>query len=250
MSFAASDVFLGIGTQQFTLVETHPATQQRLVNEDGTLLSAHFGLIWPQDKLRLRLEGQQSYGEIDYDGHTQSGIPHQTDTTHTITQGQASLGYLIHPTLEWYVGGNLQQTIRDVANKDNIAGATETYTELFAKSGLRLSTPSQNPHQVSIWLEWLMPAYARSDVDSRVTEDFSLRLKKAKARAYGMAYHVRLSNELSWFVEGAYLKHSYQDSTRATVINYGNGFAETYYQPPISFSHTQVYTGLVWHIPH
>lgn len=233
----ANELYAGLGVQEVTLLEHYPHTTERLVKETGWIPSAIYGTDWAPGKLRIGARIQQSFGTIPYDGQTQNGIPHETETTHFINQVQLTLGYAPIPRTELYTGLNLQHMARNVANRNNIYGATETYTEVLLRLGFKQTVFSMPKHQVQLWAELQPSLYARSDIDSRVSDDFSLTLSKSRAGAFGMHYRQQWSESMSWFVDSSWLYHRYQNST----------VANNFYQPPISFRHVSIYSGLSWH---
>ena len=91
---AANELYIGAGTQLLTLIEKDRITGKQLVQEQGWMPSAIYGFYWPMERLRLNAHVQQSFGFMPYDGQTQTGVPHQSETTHYITQGHASIVYL------------------------------------------------------------------------------------------------------------------------------------------------------------
>lgn len=236
-AYADYDLFAGIGSQEMTLLEHSDATGKQLVREHGWIPGISYGLSRSFDIWRLGAQVQQSYGTIPYDGQTQAGMPHQTETTHFISQLQLSAGFMLHPDSELYTGLNLHQIVRDVANRDNVYGATETYDEVLVRFGLKQTLFARRQQQLQVWAEWQKSVRAHSSIDSRVDDDFDLTLSHGTAWAFGLHYQHPLSQQLSWFVDGSCLHHRYQDST----------IANNYYQPPISLRHVNVYGGLQWH---
>ena len=121
---ATYELYIGAGTQQLTLIEKDRETGQQLVQEQGWMPSAIYGLYLPIDRLRINAQVQQSFGFMPYDGQTQTGVPHQSETTHYITQGNASFGFMLAQLTEVYTGLNIQEDVRNVANRNNVYCAT------------------------------------------------------------------------------------------------------------------------------
>lgn len=249
LSYAQNTVFAGIGVQNFQLIEKDIITGQQLVKEQGNIPTIIYGLDWPiNSKLHFLGQIQQSYGTIPYDGQTQSGIPHQSDTTHFLSQCMAYIGFLPIKNMEMYVGVLGQENVRNVANQNNVYGATETYDELFAKVGLRqqlFSTPHQ---QLFIWGEIYGLIYAQSTVDSRTSDDFTLELSHSKANAWGIDYAYHVNKKTDFFIKGVSFSHSYKQSTFAQNTFYGQKSGGYFYQPPIYFKQQSVYAGLAWYL--
>lgn len=235
--YAANDLYGGIGSQQVTLLEHDIRTGQRLVKEQGWIPGVSYGLYWPIDQWRVDLQVQQSYGVIPYDGQTQAGVPHQTDTTHFISQARLAIGLKVDHRLEPYLGLSLQEMVRNVANRNNIYGATETYDQALLRLGVRHTLLERPQHLLQFWLEWQKSVYAHSAVDSRVSTDLELTLSHDTAGAFGLHYQQGWTPRLSWFIDGDWQYRRYQDST---MVNYT-------YQPPITFRQVSLYSGLSWH---
>lgn len=245
-SYAQHDIFVGVGTQDYQLLEHDLYSQQQLVAENGSLLSVTYGLNYQlSPKFLLDTQIQQSYGVIDYDGQTQTGTPHQTDSAHTISQGSVHVGFIAHQNLQLYLGLQGQQDVRDVKNKNGVYGATETYNELFAKAGLKL-TQSLKQHSFGLWLETSQPIYTESFVDGRVHDDITLRLSKGSGSAWGIDYKYLYNNNKGFFIKLQSLEYDYQKSTVADKTIYGQQTGYQLYQPPISFKLQSAYMGLIW----
>jgi hypothetical protein len=246
--YAQNTLFVGAGVQNFSLIEKDLQTGKQLVKEQGNIPTIIYGLDWPiNPKLHFQAQVQQSYGVMPYDGQTQSGIPHQSDTTHFLSQGMAAIGFLPIPQTEIYMGMHAQENIRNVANKNNVYGATETYDELFAKIGLRqqlLATPKQ---MLSLWGELYAPLYAQSFVDARTSDDVTLELSKGKANAWGFDYFYHYSQTTDWFIKAVSFTHNYQKSSIASKTFYGQATGSYLYQPPIFFKQQSLYAGLAWY---
>ena len=79
LCYAQNNLFVGIGVQDFSLIEKDLYTGIQLVKEQGNIPTIIYGLDWPiNPKLHFQAQVQQSYGVMPYDGQTQSGIPHHT----------------------------------------------------------------------------------------------------------------------------------------------------------------------------
>lgn len=244
---ATNELYIGAGTQLLTLIEKDRITGKQLVQEQGWMPSAIYGLYWPMERLRLNAHVQQSFGFMPYDGQTQTGVPHQSETTHYITQGHASIGFMLAPLTEVYTGFYLQEDVRNVANRNNVYGATEVYDEVMLRYGIK-QTFFENHHQrLWAWGEWQQALYARSNVDQRVAfDDTQITLKKGSAYSFGLRYQQELTRQQAWFIESSYYVHQYQDSSEQRLTSNGQVTSHYAYQPPIKFSHVSVYGGLVW----
>jgi hypothetical protein len=244
---AQNSLFVGAGIQDFSLTEKDPYSGQQLVKEQGAIPTIIYGLDWLiNPKFHLQGQVQQSYGVMPYDGQTQSGIPHQSETTHFLTQGMASFGFLPIKESEIYLGLHGQENIRNVANKNNVYGTTETYDEFFLKVGLRQQLIKTARQQFHIWGELHALLYAQSMVDARTSDDVTLELKKAKAQAWGFDYLYHYNHKTDVFIKGISFSHHYQESTFADKTIYGQPTNFYLYQPPIYFKQHSLYAGLSW----
>lgn len=244
---AANELYIGAGTQQLTLIEKDRVTGQQLVQEQGWLPSVVYGLYWPIERFRINTQVQQSFGFMPYDGQTQAGTPHQSETTHYITQGNASVGFMLGQLTEAYVGFNAQEDIRNVANRNNVYGATETYDEVMLKYGIKQTFFENRQQRLWGWAEWQNVLYALSNVDQRANyDDLQITLKKGSAYAVGLRYQQALTHKQSWFIESSYYVHQYESSTEVALTRNGQATASYAYQPPITFTHISLYGGLVW----
>jgi hypothetical protein len=244
---ARYELYIGAGTQQLTLIEKDRETGQQLVQEQGWMPSAIYGLYLPIDRLRINAHVQQSFGFMPYDGQTQTGVPHQSETTHYITQGNASFGFMLAQLTEVYTGLNIQEDVRNVANRNNVYGATEVYDEVMLRYGIK-QTFFENHHQrLWAWGEWQNTLYALSNIDQRANyDDLQITLKKGSAYAFGLRYQQELTRQQAWFIESSYYVHQYKDSSEQRLTSNGQVTSRYAYQPPIEFTHISIYGGLVW----
>lgn len=246
-AIAENEVYVGAGGQYYTLLEHDRITGRQLVKEQGWLPSIVYGLDWPTGRYRFHGQIQQSLGVISYDGQTQSGIPHQTETTHYLTQGNVSMGIMATKLTELYLGLNLQEDIRNVANRNNVYGATEIYDEVMLRYGIKQTLFNHRNQQLLAWAEAQAVYHASSRVNQRVAfDDTTIFLRKGSAYAFGLRYQKRLTDKKSWFIDSSYYVHQYKDSSFEPLTSNGNATANIAYQPPISFTHNSIYGGMVW----
>lgn len=247
LSYAQQQAFLGIGGLNYRLLENDLYTSQQLVKESGELASITYGFDYPfYNQFMLHAQAQQSYGIIDYDGQTQTGVAHQTDSTHFVNQGSLSLGYLLLPNSEIYLGIAGQQDIRDVANRGGVYGATEMYTELFTKIGLKQDFRLHAKHRVSLFAESYKPFFAKSFVDLRISDDVTLTLKQGSASAWGIKYHYQYSPQNGLFINYFEQAIRYKNSSQASQTVYGQATGKYIYQPPIRFKQHGITLGMTW----
>jgi hypothetical protein len=66
-------------------------------------------------------------GTVDYDGQTQQGVPHTTDTDTGLFRLGARVGRLVYKDIQLFAGVQLHRWDRDINDNNNISGITETY---------------------------------------------------------------------------------------------------------------------------
>ncbi|HQV21512.1 MAG TPA: hypothetical protein PLJ88_00295 [Agitococcus sp.] len=247
-AYAQYDLYVGLGGLNYRLLEHDLYSNKQLVKESGILPSINYGLNYQfHPKFLLHIQAQQSYGVVDYDGQTQTGIPHQSDSTHLVSQGAASIGYLFLEQSELYIGLHGQQDLRDVANRNGVYGATEIYTKLFSKIGLKQVVKFNTAHSLSLFAESYQPFFAESYVDSRVSDDVTLSLKKGSAKAWGVKYLYQYSPTKGLFLDYRDFSARYQQSSQASQTFYGQATGKFLYQPPIQFKQHTLAAGLTWY---
>lgn len=90
-------------------------------------------------KNRHTLSTESFIGVVDYDGQTQSGTPHKTDTQEFLY----NLGYrysFIHPNTSshFFIGSHYQLWGRSIRARNNVSGLNEVYTWLYIEGGYHL----------------------------------------------------------------------------------------------------------------
>lgn len=66
-------------------------------------------------------------GTVDYDGQTQQGVPHTTNTDTGLFRLGARVGSLVYKDIQLFAGVQLHRWDRDINDNNNISGITETY---------------------------------------------------------------------------------------------------------------------------
>lgn len=66
-------------------------------------------------------------GTVDYDGQTQQGVPHTTNTDTGLFRLGARVGRLVYKDIQLFAGVQLHRWDRDINDNNNISGITETY---------------------------------------------------------------------------------------------------------------------------
>lgn len=113
-----------------------------VVNERGVIAGAGvelgkaFGALW------LSTKGSIIKGLTVYDGQTQSGIPHKTNTDQTVYDYSFQVGRIYqswrrHDYAILYAGLGFHQWTRDIKTRNNVQGLYERYSWLYAHVGAR-----------------------------------------------------------------------------------------------------------------
>ena len=120
---------------------------QRLVKETGPLIGIGFYIISEQEnQFAIKVKGEIFGGQVDYDGHTQAGVPAFTDTNYFGFKGEIDFGKRImlaeSTFLEPFLGGGYRWWIRDIENGRDIfgnpvSGLEEIWTSFYVRLGLR-----------------------------------------------------------------------------------------------------------------
>lgn len=134
-----------IGPQDFTWKEFGD-DGSRLLKESGTLFAIDFS-YWRefQDHMTVKPAAQLFSGTVDYEGHTQSGIPANTEVDYFGIKLQGDVGYLARMgsfSLEPFGGIAFRTWSRDINDSTTIFGSpvigyTEWWTMFYGRVGAR-----------------------------------------------------------------------------------------------------------------
>jgi hypothetical protein len=185
---------LSAGVQHRTLVERADDGRQ-LVEESGPMLRVGVdGRIRFAGGGALQLDTGLAGGVLDYDGQTQSGVPHTTETAHRdLDLGAAWRPWAPGPWGEaWLVLRGAQQR-RDIRSTPTVGGLFETSTLLMP--GVRWSQEFDGAGwKVRPSVEWRTSVYHRleiefgglfdpSDVDGGHRNELALALEGSSAQS-------------------------------------------------------------------
>lgn len=142
---------LGVEELNWTEEDPNQASRQ-LLEENGPRLAANLSLdnfTRPAEGVVYALEVRGYYGEVDYDGETQAGVPLRTEVLYTGGLAEGRIGYRFPVIWGGYgldilagLGGEYwTRDIQDAtdANGTQVAGYEEEYTVSYAKAGLALA---------------------------------------------------------------------------------------------------------------
>ena len=103
-------------------------TDQELNNESEWLPGLNAGLSYAiTPDWSVAIDTSYYQGTVDYDGQTQQGIPHTTDSDATLFRLGARLDRSIYKDIRLFIGAISHQWKRDIKDKNNISGIDETY---------------------------------------------------------------------------------------------------------------------------
>ncbi|MBE9567391.1 MAG: hypothetical protein IMF14_01760 [Proteobacteria bacterium] len=108
-------------------------------------------------------------GTVDYDGQTQSGIPHSTTTGTDLFRFGGQVNTAIYKKTHLYVGAQLHQWNRDIKDTNTVSGIDETYRWLEYSIGLNSDIFIDQHNVFNVDIAYLLTRNGTLDVDlSRV----------------------------------------------------------------------------------
>jgi len=153
---AAIDWRLGADVQSFDYRET--VDGRLLDQETGWLPGLIADLEWNHGLWSLIPEVAWYRGQVDYDGQTQAGQPHQTDTdTQLLHFGLAAAYRLPIEPGQWRLtaGVHRRQWDREIRAHDGVAGLNEYYRWYEGSLGLQLELPDDTRGPWQLQLQYL-----------------------------------------------------------------------------------------------
>lgn len=202
----AHEFTLGPSLQSFHYKE-FPDNERLRNREDGLLPGVTAGLRFAPGAWRIRLAGSYHGGNVDYDGATSSGNPHQTDTDTDIFDVIATGGYSFalgdSVTVAPYAGAGYRYWRRDILPNRGVSGLLEVYRWPYAAVGLELGLFQSERFQGGIDVRLIRPINPKLEVD--INPDTTLDL--------GARTGYRISLPLRWSfgkAQGILLEPSYE----------------------------------------
>lgn len=108
-------------------------------------------------------------GTVNYDGQTQSGTPHTTDTGTNFFRLGAQLEKIILENTSLFISAQSHQWERDIQDSNNISGITESYDWLEYSAGINYRLNINNKDSLELTAGLLITRNAEIYVDlSRV----------------------------------------------------------------------------------
>ena len=242
--FAEQDLAVLGGATLYSLKE-HDRDGRWLVHESGGVPQAALAWRLQRGLYRVGFSGDLVAGDIDYDGQTQTGIPHQTVAQHI--RGQGTLAMTRHFGRAGDLSGllRLEADWRDLQPSGNVSGAREFYRHVWLGAGYANEVWQSPGHSVTLRMAWMKPVNSQQEVyPQNGTDDFTLVLDQGFAWEAGVDYARRYAPGREWLLQ-AQCRHAHFEaspSILATINGAANGSA--YYQPEIEFRSCGVSVGI------
>jgi len=139
--FTEEGLIVSATTLNFDFREYDENSEQKL-SEIGWIFGVKGQYKKAYDNLYLGAQYSFSKGLVKYDGETQRGLEHVTQTDETIHDGSIEIGRIyeswrLHDYAVIYLGAGMHRWIRDIKDKNNVAGLFETYTWAYLNIGAR-----------------------------------------------------------------------------------------------------------------
>ncbi len=151
---------------------------EKLLEETGSTFGigvAYKGIAGQRstaDGYRLTYGGRLSsnFGQVDYDGQTQSGTPAQTDVDYSGMTLEGHLGWLCKTSKNWlFIEPNLGLAFstwsRDLQSTDTATGYKENWTNIYGRTGLTFAIPFKPNYMFSFSAGALFPLYVENEVN-------------------------------------------------------------------------------------
>ena len=180
-----------------------------LDTEEGALPGIKFGFTPDYKNGTFNTHFAFYGGTIDYDGRTQSGTPHKTDTI----QELFNLGFTITPDrlnnstrpIAFFLGVQYWHWDRDIQSRNNVQGLHEIYNWTEFEIGVRFK-PNDNSNLSGFWLSAsalyifspeMTLQLPSSEVDFDLGANTGFRIRGGKAWRYSEGF----SGSFNLFVE-------------------------------------------------
>jgi len=167
---------LGIALQHFKWTET-PITGSRLAEETGMLYGLRQALAHRKQGIGWRQKATFFFGEVDYDGHTWTDIPVQTDVTYIGAAGFFDL----EPAYRWpsgvrikgFAGLGGRVWLRDLAGTQTaggtrVAGVEELWWTVYGRAGAGVSYSLKRFGRLSAEAGLKLPLIARNEASFHI----------------------------------------------------------------------------------
>ncbi|MEJ2142151.1 MAG: hypothetical protein P8Y24_07305 [Gammaproteobacteria bacterium] len=161
---------------------------------------------------------------IDYDGHTQGGIPVQTDTETDIIDVQYRLNAKSSKQHQMYGGIGYRFWRRDIQSTGNVSGILEHYTWSYGMLGVKSRFFKDYNSELSLDFRITHMLEANMDIDFKgfsatgfaPLDDKSVNLGKKTNFRISLPWRIKYKNLHTWIIEPYFEKW---DIGKSNVVN-------------------------------
>lgn len=114
---------------------------------------------------RISLSGSYYQGTVDYNGQTQSGTPHLTQTDTVLLRLAARIEKTVMDNTNLFIATQAHRWRRDIRDNNNISGILETYKWLEFSAGFNYAYRINPDNQLNLEIAYLVTRNATIDVD-------------------------------------------------------------------------------------
>ena len=189
-------------------------------------------------------------GTIDYDGQTQSGSPHQTDTDETLYIFTYRQLFPFNDGLDknnYYAEINYQFWERDIQPINNVNGLYEEYSWWSIEAGIQTRIYQNENRAIKLELGMLHTFNGFISIDLRNTGygEPELSLENKPGIRTKLSFHNKLSEQQTIYFSCEYKHWKFGRSDSQTL---SNGFSNiTVTEPSSQSNHTSISLGLISH---
>lgn len=167
-------VWAGISALDFTYKEFDDTDGSILDREDGWIPGLVFGFREHRGPWFGHFDASLHYGEVDYDGHTQDGVPARTDTDERIVDASFRFGYWFgaegEPRIAPYGGFGYRHWRRDIedgqdVNGRPVRGILEKYRWAYLLVGVEANLRQSEVSEWGVDLRLTRPLDPKLDIE-------------------------------------------------------------------------------------
>jgi hypothetical protein len=211
----------GLQLQAFDYEEFN-AQGRSLNREEGILPGARFLWRYADQRLQHQLSLDVLAGGVDYDGQTQVGIPHETDTKTRLYHLQYQLDYVLLPgQVHAVLGASWDHWSREIQPSGIIIGLDETYSWPALNAGLSFPLMQSGVHSVSLSAGYLKVLEGRFTVDLSALgfAKEEIDLGAGDGLESSLRYSFSLPDKTAFELELLYRRWSFDESNSKTLNN-------------------------------
>jgi hypothetical protein len=158
--FALSPSLLHFDYTEFSTTNTVLNREQGWIPGIKLGITQSFATDW-----RIGLTGSYYQGSVDYDGQTQSGTPHLTQTDTTLLRLGARIEKTIFNNTNLFITTVSHQWRRDIRSNNGVSGILETYRWIELAIGLNYNFILDAKNTLNLEAAYLITRSATIDVD-------------------------------------------------------------------------------------